>query len=152
RVARFLTCSTRRCTLPPSTLEEDRTMRRVNQTPTASPPGNEPPLASPPGSRVGIFATLFFATTALAADHRDGPAALVDPTTDITDLFAWVSDSQPSLYLVMDLQGGATGATAGTKFSDSALYVFHLTSGTRYGNATMSDTIVCSFGPEATQT
>src|SRR5678815_4420781 len=71
---------------------------------------------------------------ARAADHRDGPAALADPTTDVTDVYAWMSADGARAYLVMDIQGANLGATAATRFSDSALYVLHLNSGTKYGD------------------
>src|SRR6185436_6180569 len=64
---------------------------------------------------------------ARAADHRDGPGTLTDATVDITDVYAWNSADASKVYLVMDLQGANTGAVAGmTKFSNTALYAFHL--------------------------
>lgn len=91
---------------------------------------------------------------ARAADHRDGPAALADPTTDITDVYAWMSSDGAKAYLVMDVQGANTGATATTKFSNTALYVLHLGSAAAYNPAApkaSDQTIICTFDNAATQ-
>src|SRR5262245_8836488 len=86
-----------------------------------------------------------------AADHRDGPGTLTDPTVDITDVYAWMSADASKVYLIMDLQGANTGATAMTKFSNTALYAFHITSGTKFGESPKSDTIICKFDTQANQ-
>lgn len=86
-----------------------------------------------------------------AADHRDGPGTLTDPTVDITDVYAWMSADASKVYLVMDLQGANTGATAMTRFSNSALYAFHLSSGAQFGKNTKDETIICKFDGQATQ-
>ncbi len=99
---------------------------------------------------MGAFACL--ASAAHAADHRDGPAALADPTTDVTDVYAWMSSDGAKVYLAMDVQGANLGATTTTRFSDSALYVLHLNSGAKYGatNPT-ADKIVCKFSADTAQ-
>lgn len=89
--------------------------------------------------------------TARAADHRDGPAVDMDPTVDITDVYAWMSGDASKVYLVLDIQGANTGATAMTKFSNTALYAFHITSGASVGMTSMAQTIICQFDNAATQ-
>jgi hypothetical protein len=91
---------------------------------------------------------------ARAADHRDGPAVTAptgDPTIDITDVYAWMSADGTKVYLVMDVQGADLGATTMTKFSNTALYALHLTSGTKFLENTNPDTIICRFTAETTQ-
>jgi hypothetical protein len=92
---------------------------------------------------VVIAATL----PARAADHRDGTAATMDPSADITDLYAWNSATASKVYLVMDVY---PGATATTQFSDKTQYVFHIKSLAKYGDpaATASSkttNIICTF-------
>jgi hypothetical protein len=85
---------------------------------------------------------------ALAADHGDGPAVLVDPSIDITDVYAWMSDAQ-HVALVMDV---FPGATASSKFSSTAKYAFHLSSHAAYGMSGDPDvTIICTFAAGASQ-
>src|SRR5262245_2268623 len=99
-----------------------------------------------------LLALILLGGTAHAADHRDGPAALADPTTDVTDVYAWMSADGARAYLVMDIQGANLGAASSTRFSDSALYVLHLNSGTKYGDTNpKSDRIICKFSSDATQ-
>ncbi|MEC7519206.1 MAG: DUF4331 family protein [Myxococcota bacterium] len=79
-----------------------------------------------------------------AADHIDSPAAVAEPTADITDLFAWNTqvDGETRLNLVMDVNPFA-GADA--QFSDSVQYVFHVGSTTAYGEATTETEVQCQF-------
>jgi hypothetical protein len=82
------------------------------------------------------------AGTARAADHADGAAVKLDPTTDITDVYAWLPDAT-HVALVMDV---FPGATTTSKFSDSALYVFHINAGQAYGDtAPKPAQVVCQF-------
>lgn len=91
--------------------------------------------------------------SAQAADHRDGVTVDADATVDITDVYAWMSADASKVYLVMDLQGANTGAIVGTtKFSNTALYAFHIGSGTKFQDpGAKSDTIICKFDAGATQ-
>jgi hypothetical protein len=101
---------------------------------------------------VGTIAALGAVPRARAADHRDGPMALADPTTDITDVYAWMSSDGTKANLVMDIQGANTGAVATTRFSNAALYVFHLNSSMRYGMPPGGQaTIICQFDNMPTQ-
>ena len=89
---------------------------------------------------------------ARAADHRDGPAASADPTTDITDVYTWMTGDGAKVNLVLDIEGGAMGATKDTKFSNTALFAFHITSSAKaLDMAAAEQLVVCSFSADATQ-
>src|SRR5205085_7755957 len=90
---------------------------------------------------VTALALCLGAPAAQAADHRDGPGVDTDATTDIADVYAWMSADGAKVYLVLTVQGANTGATATTKFSNAALYVFHITSGAGVGMTAMPQTI-----------
>jgi len=88
-----------------------------------------------------------------AADHRDWPNYEADIASDITDLYTWMSADGSTVYLVMDIQGADTGATASTQFSNAVQYVFHVNSTSAYGTpGTHADTIICKFASGTTQT
>jgi hypothetical protein len=74
---------------------------------------------------------------ARAADHKDGPAVSMDPTTDITDIYAWMQADNARVYMIMNVSPAATTAS---RFSDSALYVLHVSN-----RVNSADT---SYGPE----
>jgi hypothetical protein len=92
-----------------------------------------------------------FSPLAWGADHRDGPGVDVDATVDITDLYTWMSADGSKVYLVLDVQGANTGATMTTKFSNAALYAFHITSGAGVGTTAMPQLITCQFDGATTQ-
>jgi hypothetical protein len=90
-----------------------------------------------------------------AADHRDGNAALADATTDITDVYAFMSPDGSKVEFILDIQGANTGAVASTQFSNAALYALHLSSGAAYNPTAPTadaDTIICKFDASAAQT
>jgi hypothetical protein len=90
-----------------------------------------------------------------AADHRDWPNYEADITSDITDVYSWMSADSSTVYLVMDLQGADTGATSSTQFSNAVQYVFHVNSVSTYAPGTIGthpDTIICKFGTGTPQT
>jgi len=62
------------------------------------------------------------ASTAVAADHKDGSDTTADPTSDINDLFTWTNTAKDTVYLAMSF--GGTSAPAAP--SDKVLYVFHV--------------------------
>lgn len=72
-----------------------------------------------------------------AADHKDGPTVTADPATDITDVYAWMQPDSARVYLVMNVFPAAMGTS---RFSDSALYVFHINN-----RVNAADT---AYGPE----
>jgi hypothetical protein len=91
----------------------------------------------------GAFIGLLGATDLRAADHRDGPAALADPSTDINDLFAWISADGAQVYLAMTV---FPAADKNAKFSNAAKYVFHTNSKPSYVNTTATNqNIICTF-------
>ena len=75
---------------------------------------------------LGVLALTLFGQVAQAADHQDGPQVKKDPSTDITDVFAWMNGGGDKVYLVMDVFPAADKAAS--KFSNTAKYVFHTTS------------------------
>ncbi|HEY3593709.1 MAG TPA: DUF4331 family protein [Polyangiaceae bacterium] len=95
-----------------------------------------------------------FTSTAIAADHADGPAASMDPAADITDVYSWVSADGAKTYLVMDVFPFAVAsadAAASAKFSNAVQYVFHTVSQAAYGAATSTAlNVICTF--DAAQT
>lgn len=80
------------------------------------------------------------ATTALAADHLDGPAATMDPAADITDTYAWLDSG--NVVLVMNVSPLATSTS---KFSDKVQYVFHTESRMAFGMPGTKVDIICTF-------
>ncbi len=77
-----------------------------------------------------------------AADHTDGPAVKADATSDITDVYAWMSADKAKVSLVMNVY---PFAPAGSKFSDAVYYVFHLNSAPGFGMAATETKIICGF-------
>src|SRR3954469_9723173 len=72
-----------------------------------------------------------------ASDHLDTPTVIADPAADIGDLYAWTSADGRRRGIAMTI--------VGRQFSDRLQYVFHVDSGARFGEATVSTTIVCRF-------
>lgn len=77
-----------------------------------------------------------------AADHGDFAGSANDPTSDITDLWAWTSEDASRVHLVL---GVASGATAETQFPTSTQYAFHLTNGPAFAAAGESRQVLCQF-------
>jgi hypothetical protein len=75
-----------------------------------------------------------------AADHRDGPKVKMDPSTDINDVFAWMSGGKLDLIMTVSPLAGPT-----SKFSDAATYTFHINRSAAYGMTQTETTVVCSF-------
>ena len=102
---------------------------------------------------VGLVAALGLPLSARGADHADGtPSNLFigsDTSSDITDIFAWMSPDAMKMKLVMDV---APGAMTGTKFSNAVKYVFHTTSRAAFtGTPTSAVDIICTFDAASTQ-
>jgi hypothetical protein len=83
------------------------------------------------------------ASVALAADHLDGPQVTNDPAADLTDVYSWVQGGK--IVLALD---ATPLATAQSKFSDKVQYVFHTTSGSKFGETTTNVDILCTFDTE----
>ena len=88
----------------------------------------------------------FMPVAAMAADHQDGPATTADPTSDITDVYAWTNADHTKVNLVMDV---SPLATPNSKFSNAVQYVFHTSSGSAYGMTSGGTNVICTF--DATQ-
>ncbi len=86
------------------------------------------------------------AAPALAADHADGtPSALnvPDASSDITDVYTWMSGDGNRVYLVMDV---FPNAAAGSKFSNAVQYIFHTQSKASLLAATATPAnVICTF-------
>src|SRR5262249_45567592 len=96
----------------------------------------------------GMAASLLPAAPAMAADHRDGAASLTDPSTDVNDVYTWMSADGKSVYLIMTVFPAANKTTS--KFSNSAYYVFHTNSRAPTAlvsapSAANNFDIICSF-------
>jgi len=72
-----------------------------------------------------------------ASDHLDSPKVIADPRLDIGDIYAWTSADGRQLNLAMTIVGHA--------FHQDANYAFHIDSGARFGQTTVSTDIVCRF-------
>jgi Domain of unknown function (DUF4331) len=88
-------------------------------------------------------ASLVWQPPARAADHEDSPSVRQDPTTDLGDVLAWMSPDAQKLNLLASL---VRHATAQSRFSDAALYVFHTRSAAAYGAAAADEVrVICEF-------
>ena len=79
-----------------------------------------------------------------SADHLDGLEVQNDPSTDITDVYAWLNDSE-KLNLVLNV---FPLADSNSKFSDSAYYVFYVSSSSAYGATPTTKKVICSFNTD----
>lgn len=85
---------------------------------------------------LALVAAAMLATSSLfAADHLDTPSVIADPRADIGDLFAWTSHDARRLNLAMTIVGHT--------FSEHLEYVFHIDSGKRFGQTSVTTDIVC---------
>ena len=92
---------------------------------------------------LGMAASLLPTAPANAADHRDGAATLTDPSTDVNDVYAWMSADGSKVYLAMTV---FPAATTTAKFSNAAYYVLHTSSRADFLNQTMvAKDIICGF-------
>jgi hypothetical protein len=91
-----------------------------------------------------LLAVTVIPALVLAADHGDSPAAMIEPSADITDLYAWMSADATKLNLVM---GVYSDAGQDATFSDVVTYVFTVTSWEGYGAEADPDLtrVVCKF-------
>lgn len=62
-----------------------------------------------------------------ASDHRDGPAALGDAATDITDIYAFRSPSDANnLVVMLNVNPFTTASVPSAMFSSNARYLIHV--------------------------
>lgn len=93
---------------------------------------------------LGLAAALPPTGPAIAADHRDGDFVLADPSTDINDVYSWMSTDASKVYLAMTVFPAANATMS--KFSTAALYVFHTTSRASFAATTATPLdVICSF-------
>ena len=90
----------------------------------------------------GAFvATALAAPVAESADHKDAPATIADPASDINDVFSFVDGSNVVFAMTVTPFAGATA-----KFSDKTQYVFHSESQATFGATTTTKVdIICTF-------
>lgn len=81
-------------------------------------------------------------STALAADHLDGPGVKTDASTDITDLYTWMDGG--NVVFVLNV---SPLATTSSKFSTTAQYVIHTTSTDKFvgGTTPQAADIIATF-------
>jgi len=95
--------------------------------------------------KLAAVACAMVATTALAADHKDGDGVKADPASDINDVYAFTEGN--NVVLAMTVAPFADKATA--KFSDVTQYVFHVSSWDKFGGTQSSaTTVMCTFATD----
>jgi hypothetical protein len=87
-----------------------------------------------------VVAGLSLARPAQSADHRDAPKTTAEPGGDINDVFTWNEGGNVVMAMTVFPFAGPTA-----KFSDAVQYVFHTTSGTKFGETKASTDIICTF-------
>lgn len=75
--------------------------------------------------------------SAMAADHNDSPATTADPTADITDVYAWMTEDAGNLVLALNIPAES--------FSDAVQYVFHVESKTSLLMPGTVTDVICTF-------
>jgi hypothetical protein len=97
----------------------------------------------------GAAAVLGYPATARSSDHGDSPAVQADETTDINDVYAWMSDAT-HVTLVMTVE---FDAPPGAMFSNAVRYVFHTASAAAFNPAlpTGGTDIIATFDTSASQ-
>lgn len=91
------------------------------------------------------LAVLAGSIPALAADHVDSPAAIAEPTADITDIYAWMTHDAEMLNVVVDVAPFAGDAA---EFSTATQYAVHIGSSMAYGEESTTHMLVCQFYTE----
>jgi hypothetical protein len=96
------------------------------------------------GATATVVAGLVLARPAQSADHRDAPKTTAEPSADINDVYTWIDGN--NLVMAMTVFPFADSTA---RFSNTVQYVFHTTSGTKFGETVSSSNIICTF--DATQ-
>ena len=95
---------------------------------------------------VATASVLLVWSIGLASDHLDGPLAVSDPQSDLTDVFAFTSPEDPSrIVLALAVAPYATDAST---FSPSVDYVFRVRRVAALQPLTLDDTVLdvtCRF-------
>jgi hypothetical protein len=97
---------------------------------------------------LGLVSALLPVSASNAADHLDGAAVKADASTDVNDVYSWMSTDGSKVYLVMTVFPAADKTTA--KFSTAAKYVFHTASRSSFVSTQLTPAdVICTF--DATQ-
>lgn len=91
------------------------------------------------------IAVLAVSIPALAADHVDSPAAIAEPTADITDVYAWMTEDAEMLNVILNVAPFAGDAA---EFSTATQYAVHIGSSMAYGEESTAHMLVCQFYTE----
>jgi len=91
------------------------------------------------------IAVLAVSIPALAADHVDSPAAIAEPTADITDVYAWMTHDAEMLNVIVNVAPFAGDAA---EFSTATQYAVHIGSSMAYGEEATTHMLVCQFYTE----
>jgi hypothetical protein len=95
------------------------------------------------GSLAAVAGAALLPLASKAADHLDSPAAVAEPTADITDVYAWMASDAAKLNLVLNINHNAGPAAT---FSTAVAYAVHVTSMSAYGAADKKTTpVTCKF-------
>jgi hypothetical protein len=82
---------------------------------------------------------------ARSADHLDAPATTAEPAADINDVYTFLDKPGDAATKVIFAMTVFPNAPATAKFSDTVQYVFHTSSGPKFGATTTDLTIICTF-------
>ncbi len=92
------------------------------------------------GATATVATGIALTRPAESADHRDAPKTKAEPSADINDVFTWMDGSNYVMAMTVFPFADKTA-----KFSDSAQYIFHLTSGTAFGEDKVTTNVICTF-------
>ena len=74
----------------------------------------------------GVLFSCVISIQARAADHLDSPSVQADGSTDINDLYAFVSPSNPNNIVLIMTVNPLAGVQSGTTFNNRAVYEFEI--------------------------
>jgi hypothetical protein len=92
------------------------------------------------GATATVVSALALTRPALSADHRDAPKTKAEPAADLNDVFTWVDGNNYVMAMTVFPFADKTA-----KFSDGVQYVFHTTSGSKFGETKASVDVICTF-------
>lgn len=94
--------------------------------------------------KLAAFGCALVATTALAADHKDGNGVIADPAADIADVYAFPSGNNVELIMTVSPFAAST-----SMFSDQVLYTWHVADYDKFaaagGTVKGNTDVICSF-------
>lgn len=86
------------------------------------------------------LSALALTSPAKSADHKDAPATIADPASDINDVFSFLDGGNFVMAMTVTPFAGMTA-----KFSNTTQYVFHTSSGAAFGATTSDVNFICTF-------